>query len=479
MRISVGQKLYFSILIVFLLFAVSFIIFQQTREKQYKIDTLNIRLQDYNDHMEETLALTGLHNERALDEYVDEHPLTGLRVTLITPRGRVFYDNKRKDYRNISNHANRPEVQQALLHGQGSTVERRSSTLKYNYFYSATYFPQKHFIIRSALPYNNDLARSLQADQHYLWFALAAIIILTLVLWQFLIRLSKNITKLKIFAQRADNGDSLDVEDLAFFPDDELGEIAEKIIKIYKRLQSTRKEQNILKRQLTQNIAHELKTPVSSIQGYLETILDNPSITEPVKEQFLQRCFAQSQRLASLLHDISTLNCMDDAPQQNDFAEVNISQTADSIVKETALQIKERHMTFVNLLPADIIVQGSQSLIYSIFRNLTDNAIAYAGEGITVTLSASEATDRWLFDFSDDGVGVPSEHLPRLFDRFYRVDKGRSRKMGGTGLGLAIVKNAVLLHGGTITVYNNPEGGLHFEFTLQKGYKMDKKEKEE
>jgi signal transduction histidine kinase len=478
MKISVGQKLYFSILIVFLLFAVSFIVFQQTREKQYKIDTLNIRLQDYNDHMEETLAMMGLHDERALDEYVDEHPLAGLRVTLITPSGRVFYDNKRKDYQNISNHANRPEVQQALIHGQGSTVERRSNTLKYDYFYSATYFPQEHFIIRSALPYNNDLAKSLQADQHYIWFALAAIIILTLVLWQFLIRLSKNITKLKIFAQRADNGESLDVEDLAFFPNDELGEIAEKIIKIYKRLQSTRKEQDILKRQLTQNIAHELKTPVSSIQGYLETILDNPSITEPMKEQFLQRCFAQSQRLTSLLHDISTLNRMDDAPQLNDFTEVDISQTADNIVKETALQIKERHMTFVNLLPAGIVVQGNQSLIYSIFRNLTDNAIAYAGDGTTVTLSATETADRWQFVFSDNGVGVPSEHLPRLFERFYRVDKGRSRKMGGTGLGLAIVKNAVLMHGGTITVYNNLEGGLHFEFTLQKGDKTEEMEKE-
>ena len=120
------------------------------------------------------------------------------------------------------------------------------------------------------------------------------------------------------------------------------------------------------------------------------------------------------------------------------------------------------------------MVKGSPSLIYSVFRNLTDNAIAYAGTGTTITLTAQPIENideemkspKWQFTFSDNGVGVPVEHLPRLFERFYRVDKGRSRKMGGTGLGLAIVKNAVLLLGGTIRVVNNFNGGLRFDFTL-------------
>ena len=113
-------------------------------------------------------------------------------------------------------------------------------------------------------------------------------------------------------------------------------------------------------------------------------------------------------------------------------------------------------------------MKGNRSLLYSIFRNLTDNALAYAGEGTTISLSANEQGNKWHFIFSDNGQGVPPEHLARLFERFYRVDKGRSRKMGGTGLGLAIVKNAVLLHGGTIRVSNLPEGGLKFEFTIKK-----------
>ncbi len=189
-----------------------------------------------------------------------------------------------------------------------------------------------------------------------------------------------------------------------------------------------------------------------------------------MRAQFLQRCYAQTQRLTSLLRDISTLNRLDDASEMlTDFDMVDISLMVATIQKETALQMQANGMTFRNMIPEGIMVRGNHSLLYSVFRNLTDNAIAYAGDNTTITLTAEETAEgKWHFSFSDNGVGVPKEHLARLFERFYRVDKGRSRKMGGTGLGLAIVKNAVLLHGGTISVRNNVDGGLTFEFTLRK-----------
>lgn len=474
MRISVGTKLYMSVLSVFLVFAVAFIVFQQTREKQFKVDTLNLKLQDYNSHMEEYLRLFPDRSEQALDRYVQSHYIPHLRVTLINLSGKVMYDSELKDYSHVTNHASRPEIVSALRNGAGSTVERNSKTLKGDFFYSATCFPKDSLIIRSALPYTSDLSKSLKADQHYIWFAVATMLLLTIILYRFTRRLGDNIQRLRTFASRADHGESLDTEDLVGFPSDELGEIAERIIKIYKRLQTTRQEQDILKRQLTQNIAHELKTPVASIQGYLETILDNPNINDSMREQFLKRCYAQSQRLTSLLQDISTLNRMDDAPDMIGTEDVNISEIVANIQKETALQLQQKQMSFVNKLPNDVMVKGSPSLIYSVFRNLTDNAIAYAGTSTTITLTAQPIENideemkspKWQFTFSDNGVGVPVEHLPRLFERFYRVDKGRSRKMGGTGLGLAIVKNAVLLHGGTIRVVNNFNGGLRFDFTL-------------
>ena len=466
-RFSVGTRIYLSVLCVFLVFAVAFIVFQQTREKQFKTDMLNLRLQDYNQRMDDVLHAYGRYDEKAYDHFVGENHMKGLRVTIITHDGDVVYDNRSKAYTKMGNHANRPEVKTALQHGSGATVERNSRTMGGDYFYSATYFPEDSLVIRSALPYNDNLSKSLRADQHYIWFAVTAILLLTIILYRFTSRLGANITKLRTFASRADHNESLDTEDLVAFPDDELGEIAERIIKIYKRLQTTRKEQDVLKRQLTQNIAHELKTPVASIQGYLETILDNPHINEQTKEQFLTRCYAQSQRLTALLQDISTLNRMDDAPDMTDFTEVNISAMVENITHETALQLSEHGMAFSNRLPADIVVQGNQSLLYSVFRNLTDNAIAYAGQGTTITLEAQKEGDMWHFSFADNGIGVPAEHLPRLFERFYRVDKGRSRKMGGTGLGLAIVKNSVLLHGGTISVSNQATGGLRFDFTIK------------
>ena len=481
---SVGKKLYFSVLTVFLVFAVSFIVFQQNREKQFKINTLTLKLANYNELLMEDLLLSNSQGillsdsvdmvdsvrvaEAKLQEFVREHESKDLRVTLVKPDGTVLFDNMSKDFRHFANHAKREEIAEALKVGQGTSVERQSKTLRQDYFYVASYFPKAQLIVRTALPYNDDLTKSLQADQHYIWFAIVAIILLTVVLYRFTYRLGKNVSKLTIFAYKADHNESLEVEDLANFPDDELGEIAERIIKMYKRVQTTRKEQDILKRQLTQNIAHELKTPVASIQGYLETILDNPHINEQTKEQFLQRCYAQSERLTSLLHDISTLNRLDDGSDMIDFEAVDITQMVADITKETALVRQERKMTFDNQLPERIVVKGNRSLLYSVFRNLTDNAIAYAGEGRTITLEAKEQGNKWHFIFRDNGQGVPPEHLARLFERFYRVDKGRSRKMGGTGLGLAIVKNAVLLHGGTIRVSNLPEGGLKFEFTIKK-----------
>ena len=228
-------------------------------------------------------------------------------------------------------------------------------------------------------------------------------------------------------------------------------------------------EQARLKKQLTQNIAHELKTPVSSIQGYLETIVNNPGLTREKMNTFLERSYAQSNRLAHLLRDISVLTRMEEAPNMIETEQVNLTGMMQNILNEVALELEEKQITASNLLPQGLSVSGNASLLYSIFRNLTDNAIAYAGTGISITARCFREDERfYYFSFSDTGIGVAPEHLSRLFERFYRVDKGRSRKLGGTGLGLAIVKNAVILHGGTIFAKNNPGGGLEFIFTLCK-----------
>ena len=225
-------------------------------------------------------------------------------------------------------------------------------------------------------------------------------------------------------------------------------------------------KENRMRRELTQNIAHELKTPVASILGYTDTILNAPDMDADTQRRFIERTNAQAQRLTALLRDISTLNKIDSAPDLLARERVDLSVMVADIVQESEQALASRKMTFKNCLPTDICIQGNWQLLYSIFHNLTDNAINYAGTGTTIELTAEHEADGWHFTFSDNGAGIAAEHLPRLFERFYRVDKGRSRDMGGTGLGLAIVKNAVLLHGGTIAVQQAEGGGLQFLFTL-------------
>jgi signal transduction histidine kinase len=211
-----------------------------------------------------------------------------------------------------------------------------------------------------------------------------------------------------------------------------------------------------------------LKTPVASILGYTDTILQNPDMSEEQQKKFIERTNIQAQRLTALLQDISTLNKMDYAADRLTRERVNISELVSDIVEETQLALERQQMTLHNCLPEDICVNGNTAMLYSIFRNLTDNAVNYAGTGTVIEISAQPNGKYWDFTFSDNGNGVPPEHLPRLFERFYRLDKGRSRSMGGTGLGLAIVKNAVLLHGGSITVENAPQGGLCFHFSIKR-----------
>ena len=159
---------------------------------------------------------------------------------------------------------------------------------------------------------------------------------------------------------------------------------------------------------------------------------------------------------------------MDDGREQMNRERVVLNDIVDEIAEEVALQPAERRLRVNCDFPDDMAVEGNREMLTSIFRNLASNAVAYSsGRDIFIRLVA-EDDEKYTISFADNGIGVEEEHLPRLFERFYRVDKGRSRKMGGTGLGLSIVKNAVAMHGGTIEAHNRLSGGLEFIFTLKK-----------
>jgi two-component system, OmpR family, phosphate regulon sensor histidine kinase PhoR len=225
-------------------------------------------------------------------------------------------------------------------------------------------------------------------------------------------------------------------------------------------------KRKILKQQITENIAHELKTPVSSIKGFLETILQGKTDNERTAD-YIRRAYTQSCRLADLIHDISVLTKMEEAASLYHIEKIDLGQLIRDITGEIEPVLTAKNIKLGIQISDQLHINGNAGLLYSIFRNLFDNAADHGGNDTTIGLDQYLTDEEfYYFSFYDTGVGVPAEDLPRLFERFYRVEKGRDRKKGGTGLGLAIVKNAVQFHKGEISVKNRTGGGLEFQFAL-------------
>ena len=232
-----SQRLFLSVIFLFLGYAVCFMLFQYKREKAYKIELLNTQLQNYNNQLCDFLADHHGVNSDSMQSYVTTHMMPNLRVTLIEPSGKVVYDNTNANWKSFANHSSRKEVQDALMYGSGYSISRQSESIQgEEYFYSARYYPPYRIIIRSALPYNLSLAEHLQADSGYLWFALIICLVLIFIFYRFTRKLGKSITKLQQFAMKADRNEPIDMDILQTFPKNELGEISQHIIKIYKRL---------------------------------------------------------------------------------------------------------------------------------------------------------------------------------------------------------------------------------------------------
>ena len=574
MRLYQKLFLYFFGMIFILFATITFVQYQ--RERSSRADELDKLLDTYNliihNYIEEKN-----YTWQNLDKIVRLFPDKSLRVTVVDMTGSVLYDSSVKETEKLENHRNRPEFLLAAQSGRGKALRRSATTGKEYYYYAGKF---SNFYIRSALPYNLELKSLLMTNMFFFYFMVVILLLAMVALYFITKNFTKTIDRMRIFTERAKNGEELDVD--VEFPKDELGEISSNMVMLYRQLAKTKnavnnereklinhlyisqeglgifssekkeiltnttfiqyasfltdkseatsheivtlaefaeinqfiddnlkgkqmrrkrmtiekdsryffvqcivfqdetfeisisdvtaqEHENELKRQLTQNISHELKTPVSTIMGYMESILENPGMEPERQKFFIERSFQQSQRLTALLQDISILNKLDEKQKIYEKEECNIYFILQEVLNDLHLEIEEKRFTVVTNVDKNVLILGNSSLVYSIFRNLMDNALSYAGENLKVEINCYREDERfYYFTFSDNGVGVSEEHLNRLFERFYRVDKGRSRKMGGTGLGLAIVKNAVIYLKGTITAKKTPGGGLTFVFSLKK-----------
>ena len=452
-----------------------FIGFQYLREKQYKSDYLSLQLQLYNRHLLEAVEQDGEPHEA----YIDTHqkPFDNLRISIITLSGKVVYDNM-LPVDSLDNHRMRPEVADALKKGSGYHIGRQSTSDGLEYFYSAT--RGKGLIARTAIPYSASLRELLQADWTFLGVMISISLGMSVLAYFVTRRLGKNMERLNRFAAKAEKGEAFDEEEP--FPNDELGSISNHIVQLYGQWQQTIKDRDLaheaalreekekirIKRQLSNNINHELKTPVASIGVCLETLLSGIALTEEKRQELIERCYTHNERLRRLLNEVSLITRMEDGSALIGKEKIVINDMLEEIADELEIMSEEEGMRLHTDFHEEVVIYGNLSLIGSIFRNLTENAIAYSeGKNIFISLIKNNETECCI-RFEDDGRGVEQEQLPSLFERFYRVDKGRSRQMGGTGLGLSIVKHAVQFHGGSISVTNRPGGGLRFDFSLKK-----------
>lgn len=228
-------------------------------------------------------------------------------------------------------------------------------------------------------------------------------------------------------------------------------------------------KRSMMKQQITSNISHELKTPIATVKGYLETLLNNPDMDPKRQQYFINKAHNQSERLTQLVNDIAMLNKIEESSELYPKGSIRVKKLVEEVIESFNDLILQKSVTVEMNIAGEVVVTANYSLLFSVFRNLMENSLNYGGNGITIQLSNYHDDNNYhYFSFADTGPGVEEEHLPRIFERFYRVDTGRSRKQGGTGLGLAIVKNAILSFKGEISARTHKGGGLEFIFSLPK-----------
>jgi len=235
----------------------------------------------------------------------------------------------------------------------------------------------------------------------------------------------------------------------------------------------TRLKQNeTFRKQYLGNVAHELKTPIFNIQGYISTLLDGGLEDDLINRKYLERAEKSIDRLINIVNDLDTISKLENDMNRLKMEEFDIVALTKEIAEQLEIEASKRNITLsvkgADALPSPFRVTADKHFVGQVLVNLITNSIHYGKDGGSTRIRFRDMADKVLVEVEDSGIGIPKEDMPRIFERFYRVDKGRSRGQGGTGLGLAIVKHIVEAHGERISVRSELGSGTTFAFPLKK-----------
>lgn len=390
--------------------------------------------------------------EETGDEYLSEKvgKATDTRITLTNAEGTVLYDSE-TDAKKLPNHGDRPEFVQAMKEGQGEVV-RYSETLSKQTFYYAVRLNDGE-ILR--------LAKTTDSVFHTLFtsFAVLGILMLVIILVEFMLvqqqtkQLIEPINNLDL-EHPLENVCYDELKPLLLRVDQQNRQIAAQLEEL--------KQTEAVRREFSANVSHELKTPLMSISGYAELMMNGMVRPENIKD-FSGRIYKEANRLGNLVADIIQLSRLDEQQDSNVAMEnVNLDELAEDVVSNLIEHARKKDIR-MEYYGKSVEILGVRHVLYEMLYNIADNAVRYTNPGGHIRIYVGKKGDKPYYMVEDNGIGIPKSEQKRIFERFYRVDKSHSRQTGGTGLGLSIVKHGAMLHHAQINVDSDPGKGTKME----------------
>jgi len=403
--------------------------------------------------IETELAAQGV--ELSGQDYFDQLSTDNYRITWVSPDGSVLYDDD-ADAAAMQNHLERPEIRQALSEGFGEDT-RHSYTLEDQQYYAAKRLADGS-VLRMSIA-------QLSVWSLLIGFAqpITIVICLALILSYLLAsRIASNIVKpineidLNHPEQYYGQENYKEIEPLLRHINTQQAQL--------KRDQEEIEKAAMIRQEFSANASHELKTPLHAISGYAELIGNGIVRQEDIKP-FARKIHAESRRMTALIEDIIDLTRLDNGAREIEWEDCDFRRIAENAVDTLESAAAAKHIQ-ISIEGDSAPLKGVPQLLYSIVYNLCDNAIKYNREGGRVDISLSRNEKNTVLQVRDNGIGIPEQDQQRVFERFYRVDKSRSKEAGGTGLGLSIVKHAVMIHDGTIKLQSKPNEGTEFTVSI-------------